>query len=69
MDFDYIKNKNKLKQKLQVNVGKNTSSEDRIQVTTRCFYDIGTIEDREYSERSSKITEEQVDGVHHVCEK
>ncbi len=55
-----------VKRKLQVEFGKNTPSENCIKFTLQRFYETGTVEDRERSGRTSKITEEKVDEVHDV---
>ncbi len=46
-----------VKRKLQIEFGKNTPSEKCIKVTFERFCETGTVEDRQRSGRSSKITE------------
>jgi hypothetical protein len=56
-----------VKRKLTLSLSK-TPGEDRIRITCQHFYETGTVRDRELAERPSKITEEEVNEVHDVCE-
>ena len=47
---------------------KNASKKDCIIATFPRFCETGTVEDWDHSGRSSKITEEKIDEVHHVTE-
>ena len=57
-----------VRRKLQVEFGKNTSTEDCIKCTFDRFCATGIVEDREYLDRPSKITERRVDEVHDVIQ-
>ena len=54
--------------KLEAEFGKNAPKKDCIIAIFQRFYETGTIENREHSERPSKITEEKIDKVPHVSE-
>jgi transposase len=57
-----------VRRKLQIQFGKDISSEGTIAGTFKRFCETGTVGDKERSERQSKITEENIEEVNDVIE-